>query len=211
MTITGTIGDLIFYQVDGKTRVRTKPKGMGKRLKEDPSYAEARARNHDLVVANAIATCIYRVAKEYASSIDHKKHNELVKRIYHVVKQHQHPFNWEIFGNAIKGLYLNYRDTSPIVDIGRYKDQLILNYNSKRIENVAVRVYVCTLPLIFGLDEGEQLPTDMEHVEELQFTTLKGEEVGTETLPIDVKPDQVVIVKSYYYWNNHHYEWLRVV
>lgn len=209
--ISGSIGDLVFCQLNNKTILKTKAQGMSERLKKDPAYEGARERNGYLKIANAIATCIYRMGKEYAAVVNYKVHNILMKRIYPLVKEQEQMIPSVYLGKVLKGLPLNYKETLPIVEINRYEDQLILSCNKDRVTDVSVKVCLGVLPDMYNLEKGTKLPKDMEHVELLELTTLKGEDVGDDILPVRISPQQIVIAITSYMYEGHLYEWVRIV
>jgi hypothetical protein len=63
-TITGTIDNLCFYQMEGKYYVRLKSSLTGKRVKKDPAFSNTMHYANLLAGASVIASSLYRQLNE---------------------------------------------------------------------------------------------------------------------------------------------------
>src|SRR5438045_9793156 len=79
--ITGTIGNLCFYEVDGHYYVRMKSSLSGNRVKKSASFARTMESAGELAAASVIASGVYRkIAKE-------KRRVELYRKMVGIAKR----------------------------------------------------------------------------------------------------------------------------
>lgn len=212
LQLNGIIGDLVFYQLDGKTVVRRKPSGVKMQIKHGENYTEHRQRTHYLKLTNSLATAIYRMAKEYSAGINYKSHNKLVKSIYHQVKfKPKEAIDFSVLRNDLKGLSLNYKDTLPPVAISVYEGDILLGCDKKITHLVSVHLVIGTLPRIHKAKGQLAANNDMEDVEIIELTVQPEDHGQNLRVPMSLKANQVVVAITRYHDGESEQEWVRVV
>lgn len=82
ISIKGSIGDLVFYHLNGKQICRTSDPNRSEKVKHSEAFINSRKCSSLFTACNAMATAIYRMAKNSGARIDYMRHGELVKKIY---------------------------------------------------------------------------------------------------------------------------------
>ncbi|MCB9197542.1 MAG: hypothetical protein H6600_03725 [Flavobacteriales bacterium] len=212
ITLNGTIGDLIFYQMNGKTYVRSKPQNLIEQMKHSPSYEGYRNRQNARPVTNSLATAIYRIGKEYATAVNYKIHNELYQRIFPVVKAMKNgELDWGFLQQRIKGTVLNHRDSNMMVHLERTDKGLLINHCSEIDHPLEVTICIGDLPALYEEDGIYKAAIDAEEVQLIEFCVMKGVRYDDDLIPMKLKDTQVVIVIEKYFTPEYRIEWVRVV
>lgn len=125
LKFTGSIGDFVAYEMNGKIVIRRKPIKNKKKYKTDPAYARCRESNSEFGAASMLSA---HVRRHLFSFIKQSKDGSLNNRLTGLSRTNiknglgkpgQRSFLWNNMSDEIKGLNFN---AAPLVDsfLSRY-------------------------------------------------------------------------------------------
>jgi hypothetical protein len=87
--LKGTIGDVVYYTLNGKQIARRKAEGIGELIKTSENYAVTRKNNSQFRVATHMASGLYRMAKLAGYTLDYPQQNQMIKKAVAIMQKNK--------------------------------------------------------------------------------------------------------------------------
>ena len=106
--LTGTIGNVTFYEMNGEYYARSKSSLTAKRVKKDPSFERTRMYAHRLGLASRAAGRVYRSLPRQEREV--ALYRRMVSKGQQLLKENCAE---ELLENALRAFFLPVRETMP--------------------------------------------------------------------------------------------------